>query len=201
LAFPSIEALIWLIGQGGPDHADVYGGSLGGIKKPRFWRRMPAESRKPVPPEPGKSRQLKQFKPENLYMETNADSNEQQRRHEEETQKLTEAMKGCLQTALVGESQNFRSWVAASHRKFKDLQQLALITTALACLFSFLIVAASIWQAHRITRQATSQLQLAQNQATASADPFADLRRANWKPVGKLIGQNGRTFVELKAAQ
>jgi hypothetical protein len=116
---------------------------------------------------------------------------------QDETQQLTATLKDCLHTALVGESQNFRSWVAGTHREFRKLQQLALITTALACLFSFLILAASVWQAHRITRQAAVQL----NQITASADPFEDLRQANWKPVGKVIAQNGRTFTELKATK
>jgi hypothetical protein len=116
---------------------------------------------------------------------------------QDEKQNLTATLKDCLHSALLGESQNFRSWVAASHREFKKLQQRAFITTALACLFSFLILAASLWQAHRITRSAAVQL----NQITASADAFADLRQANWKPVGKVIAQNGRTFTELKATK
>lgn len=135
-------------------------------------------------------------------MNTNLVLDERQHAQQEETQRLADALKSCLQAALVGESQNFRSWVAASHRKFKELQQLALIITALACLLSGLIMAGGIWQAHRLTRQAASQLQLVQSQlAVNTADPFSDLRHSNWKPVGKLITQNGRTFTELKAAK
>jgi hypothetical protein len=133
-------------------------------------------------------------------MNTNLILDERQRAPDE-TQRLAAALKDCLQTALVGESQNFRSWVAGSHREFRKLQQQAFITTALACLFSFLILAASLWQAHRITRQAATQLPVSQNQLAASANPFADLQRANWKPVGKVITQNGRTFTELKATK
>jgi hypothetical protein len=133
-------------------------------------------------------------------MNTNLMLDEQPRAQDEETQKMVEAVKSCLQTSLAGEAQNFRSWVAGSHRKFRELQRWALLTTALACVSSFLILAAGIWQAHRIVRQAAAQSQLMQNSATAGADPFANLRQANWKPAGKLITQNGHTFTELKPA-
>lgn len=116
---------------------------------------------------------------------------------EEEAQKMVDALKTCLQTALVGESQNFRSWVAGAQRKFNHLQRLALATTALACLFSSLMLLASLWEGRRITGMAEAQMQYFQRQA-AAPNAFAELQRANWQPVGKLITIKGRTFVELK---
>lgn len=119
----------------------------------------------------------------------------------EETQKMVDTVRSCLQISLAGEAQNFRSWVAATHRKFKNFQQLALATTALTCLLSCFMLLASVWQSHRITRQAEAQLQLIQKQTAVSPDAFAVLRRENWEPTGKLITQRGRTFIELKAAK
>ncbi|MGA2245879.1 MAG: hypothetical protein ABSH48_12830 [Verrucomicrobiota bacterium] len=126
---------------------------------------------------------------------------ERQPGQEEESQRIVEAVRSCLQTSLVGEAQNFRSWVAAAHRKFKDLQNLALGLTAITCLLSSCMLVASVWQARRITRQAEAQLQYFQKQAAASPDAFTDLRRGNWAPAGKPITQKGRTFIELKAAK
>jgi hypothetical protein len=126
---------------------------------------------------------------------------EPQQVQEEETQRIVDAVRSCLQISLVGEAQNFRSWVAASHRKFRDLQRLALATTAIACLLSGFMLLASLWQAHRITRQTADQLQYIQKQSAASPDAFTELRRENWEPTGKLITQRGRTFIELKAAK
>ncbi len=120
-----------------------------------------------------------------------------------ETREIIEAVRGCLQTSLAGEAQNFRSWVAAAHRKSRDFQKLALATTAMACLLSFGILLASVWQAHQLTRQAEAQLHylLQQQPAAAAPSAFADLQRGNWQPTGKLITQKGRTFIELKAAK
>lgn len=127
---------------------------------------------------------------------------EREQAREEELKRTVEAVKSCLQTALLGESQTFRSWVAAAHRKFDERMRLATAMTALACLFSLLILAASLWEAHRITTRAEIQWQaLRQPVAATGADPFLELRRQNWEPVGKLIIQKGRTFTELKAAQ
>ena len=117
--------------------------------------------------------------------------------HHDENQEMVDAVKSCLQTALVGESQNFRSSVAAAHRKFNQQQRLALFTTVAACALGGLIMLASLWEARHITSQAAGQLEYLQKQINA-ADPFADLRRASWQPTGKLITQQGRTFVELK---
>ena len=126
---------------------------------------------------------------------------ERQQAQEEETQRIADAVRSCVQTSLAGEAQNFRSWVAATHRKFKDFQRLALAITAITCLLSCFMLLASIWQAHRITRQAEAQLQYLQNQAAVSPDAFAELRRESWEPTGKLITQKGRTFIELKAVK
>ena len=126
---------------------------------------------------------------------------ERQQAQEEETQRIADAVRSCVQTSLAGEAQNFRSWVAATHRKFKDFQRLALAITTITCLLSCFMLLASIWQAHRVTRQAEAQLQYFQNQAAASPDAFAELRQENWEPTGKLITQKGRTFIELKAAK
>jgi hypothetical protein len=115
--------------------------------------------------------------------------------------KIVEAVKSCLQTSLVGESQNFRSSVAAAQRKFNQAQRMALATTALACLFSLAVMLAGLWESHRIARQTEGRLQSLENQAAASPDSFAGLRQGNWQPVGKLITQQGRTFVELKPAK
>jgi len=120
---------------------------------------------------------------------------------EEDTQRIADTVRSCVQMSLAGEAQNFRSWVAASHRKFNSLQRLALATTALACLASCFMMLGGVWQAHRVTRQAEAQLQYFQNPSAASPDAFADLRRENWEPTGKLITQKGRTFIELKAAK
>lgn len=124
-----------------------------------------------------------------------------QQAQEEETRRIAETVRSCLQTSLAGEAQNFRSWVAAAHGKFRDLQRLALATTATACLLSCVILLASVWQAHRITRQAEAQLQYLQKQAVAYPDAFAELKRDNWAPAGKPIPQKGRTFIELKAVK
>jgi len=122
-----------------------------------------------------------------------------QQAQNEETQRITDTVRSCVQTSLAGEAQNFRSWVAATHKKFNGLQRLALATTAMTCLVSCIMLLASVWQAHRITRQAEAQLQYFQQQTATSQDVFADLRRDNWEPAGKLITQKGRTFIELKA--
>jgi hypothetical protein len=124
-----------------------------------------------------------------------------ERHQEEETQRIADAVRSCVQISLAGEAQNFRSWVAATHKKFNGLQRLALATTAMTCLVSCFMLLASVWQAHRITSQAAAQMQYFQNQAAASPDAFADLRKENWEPSGKLITQKGRTFIELKAAK
>jgi len=126
---------------------------------------------------------------------------ERQRPQAGETQIIVDAVRSCLQISLAGEAQNFRSWVAATHGKFKGFQRLALATTAIACVLSCLLLLASVWQAHRVTRQAEAQLQYFQNQGAASPDAFTQLRRENWEPTGKLITQKGRTFIELKAAK
>ncbi len=126
---------------------------------------------------------------------------ERQQAPEDETQRIVDAVRSCLQISLAGEAQNFRSWVAATHRKFKSFQHLALATTAITCLLSCFILLASVWQAHRITRQTADQLQFIQKQSAAAPDAFAELRRANWEPTGKPITQRGRTFIELKAAK
>ncbi|HUC83923.1 MAG TPA: hypothetical protein VL970_01925 [Candidatus Acidoferrales bacterium] len=118
-----------------------------------------------------------------------------------ETQEIIEAVRSCLHVSLTGEAQNFRSWVAAAHRKSSNFQRLALATTAMACLFSLFILLATIWEARRITHQAEAQLHLLQQQAAASSDAFAELRRSNWQPAGKLITQKGRTFIELKSTK
>lgn len=147
-------------------------------------------------------RQKNWFMNENLVLD-NLDEAvpERQCAREEETQRIADAVRTCLQTSLAGEAQNFRSWVAASHRKFRDLQWIALATTAIACLLSCGMLLASVWQAHRITRQAEAQLQYSQKQGVAAPDVFTELRRENWAPTGKLITQSGRTFTELKAAK
>lgn len=72
---------------------------------------------------------------------------ERQQAQEEGTRKIIEAMRSCLQISLVGESQNFRSSVAAAHRKFNFHQRLALATTALACLLGALVVWSSVREA------------------------------------------------------
>jgi len=120
--------------------------------------------------------------------------------HEDESQAVVDAVKGCVQTALVGESQNFRSSVAAAHRKFSQQQRFAMFTTVAACAAGSLIMMASIWEAHRITNETANELQYIQKQITVT-DAFADLRRANLQPTGKLITQQGRTFIELKPAK
>ena len=119
----------------------------------------------------------------------------------DETQRIVDEVRSCLQISLTGEAQNFRSWVAAAHRKFRDLQRLALATTALACLLSCCMLLASLWQARRVTGQAEAQLQYFQKQAAVSPGAFAELSRENWEPAGKLITQKGRTFIELKAVK
>ena len=119
----------------------------------------------------------------------------------DESQRIVDAVRNSLQSSLAGEAQNFRSWVAATHRKFKNFQRLALATTALACLLSCSILLASVWQAHRITRQAETQLQFLQQQSATVPDAFTELRRENWEPTGKTITQRGRTFIELKAVK
>ena len=126
---------------------------------------------------------------------------ERQQAQEIDTQSIADAVRSSVQISLAGEAQNFRSWVAASHRKFNSLQRLALVTTALACLASCFMMLGGVWQAHRVTRQAETQLQQFQSPSAASSDAFADLRRENWEPTGKLITQKGRTFIELKAAK
>ena len=126
---------------------------------------------------------------------------ERQQAQEEETQRIADTVRSCVQTSLAGEAQNFRSWVAATHKKFNGLQRLALAITAITCLLSCVMLLASIWQAHRVTRQAEAQLQYFQNQAAVSPDAYAELSRENWEPTGKLITQKGRTFIELKAAK
>jgi hypothetical protein len=120
---------------------------------------------------------------------------------EDESGRVLETLRSCLQSTLVGESQNFRSWIAASHRKFNDAQRLALATTAIACLVSLGVVLAGIGEAHRLMRQAQTQAPFVQGQAVSAADPFVKLRQGNWEPVGSLITQQGRTFIELKAAK
>jgi hypothetical protein len=130
-----------------------------------------------------------------------ANPGRQQAQHEE-TQRITDTVRNCVQTSLAGEAQNFRSWVAGTHKKFNGLQRLALVTTAISCSASCFMLLASVWQAHRITHQADAQLQYLQKQApTSPEDVFADLKRENWEPTGKLITQKGRTFIELKAAK
>jgi hypothetical protein len=118
-----------------------------------------------------------------------------------ETREIVEAVRSCLQQSLAGEAQNFRSWVAAAHMKFKRLQRLALATTAITCLLSLCVFLASLWEARRITHQAEAQAQSLQLQAAANTDTFAELRRDNWEPTGKTITQKGRTFIELRAAK
>jgi len=123
---------------------------------------------------------------------------EHQHVSEDEAGKVLETVRSCLQSSLVGESQNFRSWVAAAHRKFNDAQRLALATTAVACLVSLGAVLAGIGEAHRIMTRAETRFSTVQGQSVAASDPFAKLRQGNWEPVGSLITQQGRTFVELK---
>jgi hypothetical protein len=132
-----------------------------------------------------------------------AETNPRDRRQtpEEETQQMVEALKSCLQTSLVGESQNFRSTVAAAIRGLRHQQAMALAITALACLLSAAVLLGGMWEGRRITRQADARLQALQKQAALDADPFAELRRANWQPAGQLITQKGRTFIELKPAR
>jgi hypothetical protein len=119
---------------------------------------------------------------------------------------IVEAVRNTVQVSLAGEAQNFRSWVAASHRKYTELQRLALATTALCGICGVGILLASVWEAHRVIRQADAQLSYLESQAPSqapavavNADGFAQLRQANWEPVGKLITQKGRTFIELRA--
>jgi hypothetical protein len=126
---------------------------------------------------------------------------DQQTAQPDQAQTIGEAVRSCLQTSLTGEAQNFRSWVAATHRKFKDLQHLALATTAIACLLSCCMLLASVWQARHITRQAEAQLQYFQKQVASAPDAFTELRRENWEPTGKTLTQRGRTFIELRAAK
>ena len=126
---------------------------------------------------------------------------ERQQAQADESQKIVDVVRSSLQISLAGEAQNFRSWVAATHRKFKNFQQLAWATTVLTCLLSCFMLLASVWQAHRITRQAEAQLQYIQKQGAASPDAFTELRRQNWEPTGKPITQKGRTFIELKAVK
>jgi len=119
----------------------------------------------------------------------------------EATSEIVDAVRSCLQVSLTGEAQNFRSWVAATHRKFNDLQRLGLATTAMTCLLSCGMLLASVWEARHITRQAEAQLQYFKTQTTAYPEGFAELTRANWEPTGKIITQKGRTFIELKEAK
>jgi hypothetical protein len=125
---------------------------------------------------------------------------ERQQAQQEETQKMVEALRTCLQTSLVGESQNFRSSVAAAYRNLHRQQRLALALTALACVLSALVMWVSVWERRQVLRQTEARFEALQKQA-AAPDPFADLRRANWAPVGRTITQNGRTFIELKPAK
>lgn len=118
-----------------------------------------------------------------------------------ETDIILEAVKSTLQTSLVGESQNFRSSVAAAQRKFHQAQRLALLLIAFSCFFSSLVMLAGIWQAHRVINHAEATFQNPQVQAASSPDAFADLRQANLEPIGKLITQKGRTFIELQPAK
>ena len=64
-----------------------------------------------------------------------AEPNPRERRQtpEEETQQMVETLRTCLQTSLVGESQNFRSTVAAAIRGLRHQQTMALAITAIAC--------------------------------------------------------------------
>ena len=139
----------------------------------------------------------------NLTLDSlNTDSDQKERRQTQEAEAhiLVNAVKSSLQTLLVGESQNFRSSVAAAHRKFNHQQSLALFTTLAACVLGSLIVLASLWESRQITTKAAAELQSVQKQFSM-ADPFADLRRANWHPTGKLLTQQGHTFIELKPAK
>jgi hypothetical protein len=131
---------------------------------------------------------------------TDNDQLERPQTQENENQIVVDAVKSSLQTLLVGESQNFRSSVAAAHRKFNHQQSLALFTTLAACVLGSLIVLASLWESRQITTKAAVALQSLQKQ-TNMTDPFADLRQANWRPTGKLLTQQGHTFIELKPAK
>jgi hypothetical protein len=135
-----------------------------------------------------------------LFENPPTSDHEQPQAAAEETHRIEDTVRTCLQTSLAGEAQNFRSWVAATHRKFNSLQKVGLATTAMTCLLSCGMLLASVWQARHVTSQAEAQLQYLQKQAPGP-DAFADLRRQNWEPMGKLITQKGRTFIELKVAK